>query len=233
MKRLFSVLFLLLSLPLQAEWKTLAPGLDYDSRPEFSAHVFRVDPSKFQIGLLTASDFSEKALTAGDYRSRARAILAVNGGFFDEAFRAMGLLYRDGKTLNPLRNAAWGVFSITAGTVGGAKILHRNDWPPKGVSMALQVGPRLVVDGMVQKFKEAAPDRRSAVGVTEGGKVVIAVADKPMLLPEWAAFLKKDCPNALNLDGGSSTQIAAEVGGWTLNVEGLTAVPNAVAVFPR
>ncbi|HSA58678.1 MAG TPA: phosphodiester glycosidase family protein [bacterium] len=230
MKRLLSVFLLFLPLPLQAEWKTLASGLDYESRPELSAHVFRIDPAKFRIGLLTASDFSEKALSAADYRSRGRAVLAVNGGFFDETFQAMGLLYRDGQALNPLRNAAWGVFSMSA---GGAKIFHRSEWNPNGVSMALQVGPRLVVDGMVQKFKEAAPDRRSAVGVTADGKVVIAVADKPMPLPEWAVFLKKDCPNALNLDGGNSTQIAAEVEGWSLTVEGLTAVPNAVAVFPR
>jgi uncharacterized protein YigE (DUF2233 family) len=230
MKRLFPVFLLFFSLPLQAEWKTLAPGLDYESRPEFSAHVFRVDPEKFRIGLLTAADFSEKALTVADYRSRGRSVLAVNGGFFDETLRAMGMLYRDGTVLNPLRNAAWGVFAMTG---GGARILHRNDWNPIGVSMALQVGPRLVVDGIVQKFKEAAPDRRSAVGVTADGKVVIAVADKPMLLPEWAAFLKKDCPNALNLDGGNSTQVAAAVGEWSLNVEGLTAVPNALAVFPR
>lgn len=230
MKRFFPVFLLFLSLPLQAEWKTLAPGLDYESRPEFSAHVFRVDPAKFRIGLLTASDFSEKALTAADYRSRGRAVLAVNGGFFDETFRAMGLLYRDGQALNPLRNAAWGVFSMTA---GGARILHRHDWNPQGASVAVQVGPRLVVDGVVQKFKEAPPDRRSAVGVTADGKVVMAVADQPLSLADWAAFLRKDCPNALNLDGGSSTQIAAAVEEWSLNVEGLTAVPNALAVFSR
>ena len=43
---------------------------------------------------------------------------------------------------------------------------------------------------------------------------------------------KKDCPNALNLDGGGSTQISALVDGFEWNIEGYTAVPNALAVQP-
>jgi uncharacterized protein YigE (DUF2233 family) len=204
--------------------------LEYESRPEFAAHVFRIDPARFRIGLLTAADFTEKALAAGDYRARGGAVLAVNGGFFDETLRPLGLLYREGRVLNPLRNAAWGVFSVGP---GGPRIVHRNDWNPKGAGVALQAGPRLVVDGQTQTFKETGPDRRSAVGVTADGKVVIAVAEKAVLLAEWAEFLGKDCPNALNLDGGSSTQLDARIGDWSLAVEGLTAVPDALAVFPR
>jgi uncharacterized protein YigE (DUF2233 family) len=228
MKLFVAAFFLLVSFPLGAEWKSLAPGLDYESRPDTAVHAFRIDPAKFRIGLIAASDYSDKALTAEDYRSRSGALVVVNGGFFDEAFRALGLFHRDGKTQSPLRNAAWGVFSMG---VDGAKIQHRNNWTAKGVDVALQVGPRLVVDGAVQRFKEAAPDRRSAVGVTPDGWIIIAVADRPLGLPEWAEFLKKDCPNALNLDGGGSTQIAAGIEGWSLNVQGWTAVPNALAVF--
>jgi uncharacterized protein YigE (DUF2233 family) len=228
MKPFVAALFLLVSFPVGAEWKSLAPGLDYESRPGSAAHVLRIDPAKFRIGLLAAADYARKALTAEEYRSRSGALVVVNGGFFDENFRALGLLHRDGKTQNPLRNAAWGVFSVG---LDGAKIRHRNDWVPKGVDVALQVGPRLVVDGVVQRFKEAAPDRRSAVGVAPDGKVVIAVSEKALALSEWAEILKRDCPNALNLDGGSSTQLAAGIDGWSLIVEGLTAVPNALAVF--
>lgn len=222
------LLLFLVSLPLKAEWRTLEAGLDYEPRPELLAHVFRIDPAKFNISLLMASDFGEKALRAEDYRRRGRALLVVNGGFFDEFYRSLGLLHREGQTRNPVRSSAWGIFAVSGGNV---RILHRKDWNPQGVRTALQVGPRLVVDGTIQKFKENAPTRRSAVGVTYDGKVEIAVTDRLMLLSEWAVFMQKDCPNALNLDGGGSTQLAAEVSGWTLNVEGLTAVPNALAVF--
>jgi len=156
--------------------------------------------------------------------------LVVNGGFFDAAFQGLGLIVRDGKVVQPVRSSAWGIFAVTEKEAG---ILHRKDWKAKGVKAALQVGPRLVVDGEVQHFKEAGPSRRSAVGITPEGQVEIAVAEKPMLLAEWAAFLGKDCPNALNLDGGGSTQISVHSGGFDVNVEGYTAVPNALGIFAR
>jgi uncharacterized protein YigE (DUF2233 family) len=223
--------FLLIPLRLEAEWRTLQPGLEYETRA--SAHVFRIDLKKFRVGLLMAPDFGIAAMTAQDFRARSGAALVVNGGFFDEAFRGLGLLYRDGKTFQRLRASAWGIFAVSSLK---AVILARKDWNPKDVAAALQVGPRLVVDGGLQEFKPAGPSRRSAVGVTEDGRVEIAVSEKPILMEEWAVFMKRDCPNALNLDGGGSTQISsssASGAGSALNVEGLTAVPNALAVFPR
>jgi uncharacterized protein YigE (DUF2233 family) len=233
MRRLALILslFLLLVFPARAfpDWRTLEPGLEYESRPTFSAHIFRIDPKKFRVDLLLARDFGGTALTADSYRRRSGAVLAINGGFFDAGFRSLGLLHRRGQTLQPLREVSWGVFAVSA---QGTRILSRTDWNPAGVETALQVGPRLVVDGAVQKFKEAEPSRRSGVCLTPEGKLEIAVAEKPILLSEWAAFLQKDCPNALNLDGGGSTQISAKVSDWSLTVEGLTTVPNALAVLP-
>jgi uncharacterized protein YigE (DUF2233 family) len=231
MRRLVPLLvFLSFSLPVSAEWKELAPGFDYEARPEASAHVFRVDLEKFRIEVLTAAAFGGPALTAREFRERGRAVLAVNGGFFDAAFRGLGLIVRNGRLLQPLRDSAWGIFAVSK---DGARILPRKDWSAKGVTAALQVGPRLVVDGEVQNFKEAGPSRRSAVGITGDGKVEIAVAEKPMLLKEWAAFLEKDCSDALNLDGGGSTQVSVHAGDFDLNVEGYTAVPNALAIFAK
>ena len=41
------------------------------------------------------------------------------------------------------------------------------------------------------------------------------------------------CQTALNLDGGSSTQLYAKVGGFKLDVDGLKQVANAVVVLPK
>ncbi|HEX5036952.1 MAG TPA: phosphodiester glycosidase family protein [bacterium] len=231
MRRFVPLLFFL-SLPLtaSAEWKELAPGLSYEARPESQAHVFRIDLKKNRVDVLTAPVLNRSALTAREFREHTQAVLAVNGGFFDAAFQGMGLIVRDGKVLQPLRASAWGIFAVSKDE---ARILHRKDWNPKGVTAALQVGPRLVVDGEVQHFKEAGPSRRSAVGITPEGEIEIAVAEKPMLLSEWAAFMGKDCPNVLNLDGGGSTQISVHAGDFDLNVEGYTAVPNALGIFSR
>lgn len=229
MKKLL-IFFLLLSYPAFADWRTLSPGLEYEPRLEAAAHFFRVDLKELDADVLTAAGFGRAALSAAEYRDRAGAVLVVNGGFFETGFRGLGLLFRKGKTLQPLRASAWGILALSG---GAAKILHRKEWSEKGIEAALQVGPRLVVDGEIQKFKESGPARRSGVGITSDGKLEIALSEKPMLLSEWAALLAKDCPNALNLDGGGSTQISARSGEFVLNVEGYTAVPNALAVFAK
>ena len=135
--------------------------------------------------------------------------------------------------MNPLSAATWGVFLLRGKE---AKIIPPKLWPLKdgeAVSMALQVGPRLVIDGKVQKFKEGLPARRSALGITSSGWIEIALSETPLLLKEWAALLKNDCPQAINLDGGGSSQLSIEQSNLSLNVEGLTNIPNVVGVFRK
>ena len=221
------IFFLLFPLPLNAEWKGLEPGLDYQKLNP-SAHLFRIQPKQFHLDILLASDYSASALTAEDYKLKSHALLVINGGFFDELFHSLGLLHRKGQTLRPLRNSLWGIFLI--GT-NGPSIIHSNVWRPEGASLAIQAGPRLLVDGVIPVFKESGPARRSAVGITKEGWVIIAATDSPMTLGEWAKTLQSDCIQALNLDGGGSTQISATLPILNLNIPGITAVPNALGIF--
>jgi uncharacterized protein YigE (DUF2233 family) len=233
LKKIFLILILLSSCcSLQADWKVLQPGLEY-RRLEERAHFFRIDPEKFRIDLLLASDYQMAALTAERFRQRSGALLVVNGGFFDEAFRSLGLLQRKGETVNPIRNATWGVFLLKGDRGREPAVIHRNEWKPEGVVTAIQVGPRLIVDGKIPPFKESAPHRRSAIGITKDGWVEIAVSEGALTLQEWARELQTDCVQALNLDGGGSTQLSVSLPpDFSVQVGGMTGVPNALAVFP-
>lgn len=213
-----------------AGWNRVEEGLEYRREGEPAVHFFRIDPSRYRLDLLLASDYKLSALAADNYRSRSGALLVINGGFFDEAFRSLGLLYRRGQTVNPVRKAAWGIFLVGA---GGPRVIHQKEWSSDGVTTAIQVGPRLIVDGKIQRFKEGVPSRRSAIGVTKEGWVMIALSETPLTLKEWAETLQKDCPQALNLDGGGSSQLSAAFPGLSLKVEGVTTVPNTVAVFKK
>jgi len=232
----FAVVFAILPTAVLAQWAPLEKGLAYrssnfsSSSDDQQIHLLRIDPSRFRVDVLLGKDFGTPILTAQRYREKSGAIAAINGGFFDEFHHSMGLLHRNGKTLNPLRNNSWGVFVIEG---KHPKIIARKDWNPAGVLTALQVGPRLVVDGKVLGFKETLPARRSAVGITQDGQVVIAVSEKPIYLKEWAEFLKQDCVQALNLDGGGSTQLSVATPKIKITIEGETAVPNVVAVFRK
>lgn len=187
------------------------------------------------MGLLLASDYGTSPMTVRQYHERSGVLLVINGGFFDEFYRSLGLLVRQGRLLNPLRETSWGIFLLKEKGKEASIISHR-DWKSADLPstmLAIQVGPRLVIDGKIPSFIESGPTRRSAVGMTRQGMVMIALTEGGLSLREWAELLAQECPWALNLDGGGSSQIAVKTGSFSLNVEGLTAVPNAIGVFGK
>jgi uncharacterized protein YigE (DUF2233 family) len=227
---LFFIASFFLSATLHAEWKTLAPGFDY--RTENNVHFFKIDPQKFRIDLLLSSHYGMKSLTADEYRKKSRALLVINGGFFDELYRSLGLLETGGKVVNPVKKAGWGVFVLKGDKGNDPALLLPKDWTGGG-RMAIQAGPRLVIDGQLTSLKSNAPSRRSAIGITPGNSVEIAISERLLTLQEWGSVLQKDCIQALNLDGGGSSQISVVLPNFSLNMTGETGVPNAVAVFEK
>lgn len=238
MKRnFFFIFFLLSSNPVfveGAEWKSLQTGFDYQHFEAPRVHFFRFDPKKYHPQLVLASDYGQKAMTVADYRKKSKSLLVINGGFFDPDFHSLGLMIREGKIMQSLRETSWGIFLFHPKY--GSKILSRSEWNPQKasqVSMALQVGPRLVIAGKIPSFKDSSASRRSAIGITPDGHIEIALSETPLTLNDWAEILKKDCPQALNLDGGGSSQVSARIGDFTLEVAGATTVPNGVSIVAR
>jgi len=210
-----------------------------------SAHVWLVDSKRH------AFDVCAQEKETGDriehFFERCRAKLAVNGGFFeiDRSLRlsASGLMITHGKELAPLSHAGGsGVFFTRAGAPG---IMWSKDaGAASGLDMALQCGPVIVEPGGVlgvhgNDFKRA---NRSAIGIEADGRHVVMAAvtgkgGQALSLYEFAQFLlapQSDggCGSsvALNLDGGSSTQMRARVGHMDMHVPGLWAVANALVV---
>lgn len=215
------------------EWKGLESGLEYRRSDNGHAYFFRIDPRKFRFNILLASDFRASVMTSDMYREKNGAVLVINGGFFDEYYKSLGLLMRQGKIENPLRQTSWGVFSLGGKTGHEPLIQATRDWRPEGAQLAIQVGPRLLVDGKIPHFKETIASRRSAIGITGDGFVEIAISDTPVTLQEWAEEMQKDCVQAMNLDGGGSSQLSVAHPALSFNIVGATGVPNAVAVLRR
>lgn len=228
-------------------WNELSPGFRYTSF-SFSAganeratlHAFIVDPKKYRFDVLTPSpEHTSTGSTAKIMAEKKGAVLAINGGYFSQDHTSVGLLVRDGKIINPLhRTSWWSIFSLTKGTpnISKQKEFNKNALP----DVALQAGPRLVIDGQIPKFKNGrAP--RTAIGITDNGEVLIVVTQgagltleelaKRFVLSRWDGGL--ECNDAMNLDGGSSTQLFAKIGKLTLDIPGLAPIPNALAVFPQ
>lgn len=221
--------------PRTATWQSLSPGIEWKKKQIKSAGflnsdvevaVLRLDPSRLHVE-------TGKPQTAEEWRQSTNSIAAVNGGFFDENNHSLGLRQSHGKELSSLRRANWGVFFVQDGK---ARIVHTRDFQKvdqNTITEAIQCGPRLVVDGHPTDLKEQWA-RRTGIGVTATGKVLVAVCDSELPLRQWAQFwAAKDglhCQQALNLDGGGSSQLFLKSDVITDQIDGLWPVPDAIVI---
>lgn len=176
-----------------------------------------------------------QTLTAQLWREHEKSLAAVNGGFFDTNGHSLGLRVSNGRALGRLRTSDWGVFFITN---GHAYIQHTREFAQQHKSMrhirhAVQCGPRLVVDGKPTKVKEQWA-RRIGIGIQRDGSVIVALSSSAMSLQDWANLWARssglNCRDALNLDGGGSTQLSLKTATRNLEMRGSWPVPDAVII---
>jgi uncharacterized protein YigE (DUF2233 family) len=233
------------ALAVGTEWLSLSPGLEYSSRQMSRAdlgghlHVFRIDLTQYRLDLALAEDYKLKSASVRDLGERSRALLAINGGFFSPDPAPLGLRVQGGRQRHRLKNTSWwGVFSV----VQGRPRIHPQ-WQYRAsrrTSMAIQSGPRLVVNGSIPTLKPGTA-QRSALGIDRQGRVlIVATENAPMTTTALAKLLQSpvadggfNCRHALNLDGGRSTQIYARIGNFRLNVPNLSSITDAVIVTKR
>lgn len=225
------------------EWTQIANGIDYaklsfpiDEGEMGILHAFRIDLQKNKIDVITAQDETNGA-TAEEMASQNKAMITINGGFFSPEHKSIGLIVKDGKEINAIhRTSWWSIFTIAGNKPAIVTLKEYKNL--KDVKLALQVGPRLVIDGTIPKLK-ASVAARSGIGITSQGKVIIAITEghgismnefaKRMSVPYIDGGL--ECPNAMALDGGSSSQLYAKIKRFKLSLPGLARVTNGLAVY--
>lgn len=187
-------------------------------------HAFRAPASRVHLA-------SGSYLEAAGWVSRERARVAINGGYFDGHGAPMGLRVSQNHQTSPLRRADWGVFWISKGR---ASIVHTRDFNSQlRPDEAIQCGPRLVVRGRATNLKPQS-SRRSGIGIDARGRVILAIADGQLSLADWAQVwaskMGLGCRDALNLDGGPSTQMALNHIEGRDKVSGGWPVPDALII---
>jgi len=211
-------------------------GLPYQSLVKLT--ILRIGWDQFQVRILDSRSHGADRMEIKALTRKAQALAGINGGFFLPGYRPLGLLIVDGKEANPLRKADWGIFLVQDDL---PRIIHtteyQNGW---NISQALQVGPRLVVNGRELQMKKQVA-RRSALGVTMKNQVILLTSEDTDVyaqdlarifhLPESRGGL--ECRDAMALDGGPSTQMYAEYKDLKIDIPGGWGVPNGVGVFKR
>lgn len=219
-------------------WQKLASGIEYQDleggilTPWSHIYAFRIDLNKNKLALVTAKNLAMKNASADQFAQHSNALLSVNGGFFDPDFKPLGLRITNKKLKNPLKDISWwGVFYIKNNKpyISNPKHFYQDEQ----IDFAIQSGPRLLIRGKIPSLKQGIADR-SALGITSQGKVIILVSTNAAMTTDELAHLLKayplNCTDAINLDGGSSSQLYAHINSFQLNVHGFSNVSDAIVV---
>lgn len=223
-------------------WKELAPGIEYRDlspnpiTPWAHIHAFRIDLKEQKLDLVTASDLSRPHASVEEMAKHSNALIAINGGFFDEKYRSLGLRVGHGHHYTPLKPISWWSVFYTVRNKPYVTRASQYQTQSRSVDFAIQSGPRLLIGGKIPKLKPAIAER-TALGITKKNKVILLITEHAAMSTTALAKRMKAfplyCEDALNLDGGSSTQIYANVGDLHLNTLGALGVSDAVIVKPR
>ncbi len=250
MWRIFGVILALSVLPrlglaAATHWQTVAPGLSYtqinlplDEGNHGTLYAFEFSPKRYTLSLSRAMDLGRSGSDVVDLAEQANALIAVNGGFFSPASAPLGLRVRQGQLLNAIKPISWwGVFRIEKGKP------YISTWQDfkltKEVSFATQSGPRLLIQGQIPSLKPGNADRSALCITAKGDIVMLATANASLSLYQLASLMRDTphqgglgCVDALNLDGGTSTQMYAKVGDIDVNVPNFKSLVDAVVVVP-
>src|SRR5205807_1576154 len=128
----------------------------------------------------------------------------------------------------------WGALVIDGNQ--GRIMLGADIQDPLDHRLIVQGIPRLLVGGTVQQLKPQIAERTA---VCAGGNVVVLAVSTKVEATPFARFLADPpdtgglgCWDALNLDGGPSTQLVAKLPALALSLPGGWGVPNALVVTP-
>ena len=140
-------------------------------------------------------------------------ILAINANFFDENSHALGLLINDSKLIKKIHRGGSVLTGLFLYRDNSMLISDRNPTLLKDTITGFQSGPRLIVNNKKLKIKNPkSTTYRSGVCIDKKQNLIIYTTKNltTATLPEVQETLLSpniDCKNALNLDGGDSTQI--------------------------
>lgn len=209
--------------------------------------LVRYDPKFFATTVVMAKDFGNEASQVGEIKlpdnPAKRTLLLINASFFTPELTPLGLIVRGGKQLNPSHNGGnllSGLLLQKKNLTLGIERFNSAALPTPLPELALQAGPRLIVDGVATKIRaEEKMSRRSGLALTKDGNVIIFITKNGLpgiSFRQLQAFLLRPelkISQALNFDGGSSSQLRlfeATDNGADFITSGGDAVPVFLAV---
>lgn len=228
--------------PADTGWQAAAPGVEQRrlqvlvADRETSVSVARLDPRQVRFSVGYAPD-APRSLT--EWTRASGALVAINGGFFDEAGHSVALLVHDGQAIGASYRGRGGMFAVSpTGAVALRSLADAPYEPAEPLAEALQGWPMLVTPeaGAVYDHEDGVRARRSALAIDRDGRVLfIAVPAPAFTLRELAVWLVSsdlEVSAAVNLDGGASTGLIVQSARAPVGIEPFVPLPIVLLALP-
>jgi uncharacterized protein YigE (DUF2233 family) len=214
--------FLFLAGSAFGDWRNVAPGVDYQEFVEsgMDIYVTRVDLSNDAVRVI-GSRQADRGLKVSDYARKNKALVAMNGDYFDDKFYPVGLTIGPCGQWEGTKDTSREGF-VAIGDESGTIYTQSDvvdpvgDWVDTAVSgwplLVKECAPLPKLPGSDAFTRSAHP--RTAVGLSADRKTLyLVVADgrragvPGLTLPQLASFMadRLHACSAINLDGGGSS----------------------------
>ena len=223
MKRRIPILAVLLfsAVVARADWTNVAPGVDYQEfvGDDSDIHVTRIDLSNDELQVIVTRE-SERGLKVSEFAKKNKAIVAMNGDYFDDKFVPIGLTIGPcGRWAGSKDTSREGVVAIGERKASIRRQAEVMEPPENWVAEAISGWPALVVNCEIVKQLPgsaaftASPHPRTAVGLSQDHLMLYFVVAEGrrtgvpgLTLAQLASFMHDELEvcSAMNLDGGGS-----------------------------
>ena len=171
-------------------------------------------------------------------------VAGVNGGFYGTDFKALGVVYENGKRVAPYVNSSRN--GLASGVIwsgaGGIHIVRREEFKDgAGVEQAIQTGPMLISRGTTVNGLSDKNWRSRSFVLTDwrgnwmiGTSSSVSLAALSEILNSREVFKEMKINRAINLDGGRSTgfYLKQENGNVVYHQE-FSRVRNFLGIVPK
>jgi exopolysaccharide biosynthesis protein len=246
------LLLLAITASARAEWKILSAESESGRGEIQHKHVVMEDAAAGQRVTVDVAVFSTKstALRVIDnpdgqilaaMMKREKFVCGVNGGYFDTAFKPIGLRVADGTTFSPLRRARL-ITGILLQSDRGVDVVRVSEFSgTKKIIAAVQSGPFLVEGNKrIRGLNDSQVARRTFAGIAANDRAFLGVcsdvslAELANMLATAPIVADSKIRRAMNLDGGSSSAFwFAREDGSAFSISGRKPVRDFVAVVPK
>ena len=206
--------------PLNVEWRKIGDDLELaelevrtDSFWTPRLVLLKSSLRRYRPAVVRAGHYGWKSNNVRRLAEASGAVVVINASFFDEHSRPLGLVINRGIVHNKLHRGGKALTGILEITGSDVRIVSRDGYEAQAVREAIQAGPRLVSGGrpVPGMQNNTAVSRRSGVCLDSAGNLVLFCLSgglSGISLPDLQkALIETDCQDALNFDGGGSSQL--------------------------